>query len=465
MSERGPDRGFAVVPHRLGGGGGRDRRRRLVAAIVLLIAGVLIAVAFIGPRLADRPNFDVAFFATPTPRSTPTPSPSSTSAGFATPLVPTPLPALTKPQGVTIDGRIAVWTDSFRLLDLATGIVVPSLGLEPGRDVMTAAPGGDGWICVCMEDHLGAPTTLRDVLVVRVDRDGREQSRTLIGTLGPGSTSDQGPQTSVDVAADGRSALLAVGIPSASAWVYSIATIDLIRPSLGPMLALGSQQLPPTPSPTPTPLEGGSPGAYIYGPFVSRSPSGGEAFVWSTLQIPTADGTGATTTIGWRVAIDGGKATTPTDAPGLTDLPPYCGAMRWLAPASFVAVCSVLPGPTTSDGSQVARWNLAVFGPDGVLRRRIDLPDTSGYYSDPLMDSANEAVWLWDPMALTLVRIDTRSGTVGKETYDPLAEAAPGSAAFGGTTPEWAPPATGSPFFSLPQLVGAPDGRRLYALG
>ncbi len=465
MSERGPDRGFAVVPHRLGGGAGRDRRRRLLAAIVLLVGAALVAVGFIGPRLANRPNFDVAFFATPTPEATPSPSPSPTRAGFETPIVPTPLPPLTKPPGVTIDGRIGVATDSFHVLDLATGIVVPSVALEPGRDVMIPGPGGDDWICVCMNDRYDTGSMTRDVQVVRVDRDGREQSRTVVAALGPSVTVDQGPQTAVDIAADGRSALLAVAMPSPTGWSYSVASIDLVRPSLGPWLALGSQQLPPMPSPTPTPFGGGSgPSSFVFGPFVSRSPSGSEAFVWGTLEIPTADGSGPTEAAGWRVAIDGGDPTTPTVAPGLGDLPPFCGAMRWLGPASFVAACSAIPGDA-GNGAQIARWNISVLGPDGALRRRIDVPDTSAYYTDPLMDTANEAVWLWDSTALTLVRIDTRSGAVDTKTYDPLAEEAAGDAPIGGVTPQWVPVAGGLSFFSLPQLVGAPDGSRLYALG
>jgi hypothetical protein len=127
---------------------------------------------------------------------------------------------------------------------------------------------------------------------------------------------------------------------------------------------------------------------------------------------------------------------------------------------TFVSTCA-----NFGDGSQGPAWSIELIGADGTVRRKGPLPPTTNWYSEPLFDTANGLIWLWDPVGPTLVRLDARTLEVTAQTYDPRAERTTGGPARPGALPTWAPRAMGLGFFSPRQLVGSPDGSRLYALG
>lgn len=455
-----------MAPHRLGGSaGGRDRRRRLLAGVVLVAGVTLVGIGWVGPRLAERPSFDTAFFATPTPDPSASSSPSASATAASTPFGPTPLPTLTRPEGVVIDGRVAVWTTGFRLLDLATGFVTDPVAMFPGQDAVVPMPGGEGWLCVCMVDTTdGASGLIRDVDVVRIDRNGREASRTKAGSLGPAPPGGQVTiQTDVDIAPDRRSAVLTVGVPSATEWTYSITTVDLVDPSLGPLLELGRQTIPqrPTPSASPEPGIGDpsfDPPAWVSGPYVRRSPDGASAFAWASLQPATQDTFIPPIPVGWRVQLPPGAALAASAVAALPDLLTYCGSVGWLTADTFVATCA-----NSGDGAQIPVWSVQLIARDGTTRRKVDIPSTTNWYAEPLFDAANQVIWLWDMAGPTLVRIDARTSEVTARTYDPRADRTTGDAPRPGVRPAWAP-RNSALGFSPRQLVGAPDGSRIYAL-
>src|SRR3954451_3478142 len=117
MTERGGGQGFTVAPRTVGGDpdGGRRRRATLAVAMVLGFSLVLVAVALLGPHLAQRPSLDSAYFATPIPSAPPSTSPSAVQPSTAAEI--TPLPKLTLPDGVAPTGHVAVLGDSIQVLD------------------------------------------------------------------------------------------------------------------------------------------------------------------------------------------------------------------------------------------------------------------------------------------------------------------------------------------------------------
>lgn len=134
MTERRGDPGFTVAPRRLGDGPpgrGPRRARRLGVAIIAIAALAIVTIAFLGPRLSGKPNLDLSFFATPTPRATPTPAPSVEAGPTDKPDI-TPLPEITRPEGATASGRVAIGADGIRILDLADGTMEKGADLTPG---------------------------------------------------------------------------------------------------------------------------------------------------------------------------------------------------------------------------------------------------------------------------------------------------------------------------------------------
>jgi hypothetical protein len=460
------DQGFEIAPHRLGGerGGGR---RRLRAAIVVLVAAVVVAVAWLGPRLADRPNFDVSFFATPRPSATPTPT--ATDAGPQ----PTPLPAFFRADGATPAGWITNFGAGLQLLDLGTGTVDHGPDVQAGRDQVYASPDGSGWTCICMID-LPTPNgaVTRGVALVRMAANGAVLDQRQLATLGVASGPEaiQEIQTNLALAADHRSGLLTVGLRDARQWTYSIARMDLEAGTIGRFLNLGAQSLtaPPapapstgpstTPAPTPNPADTG-----VNGPYVRRSPDGSRAFVWSTLYWNMPDGPGTSATRAWLVRLDAaGSPVQASAAAVLADLAQICGSFVFSGDR-MVASCARYPADPSS--SQPPTLSLEVIGEDGSFIGHAILPTTDGYYGEPLVDTRNAKVFLWDAIRLTLLRIDVATLSVEQETYDPLLEKVPGVAAPDGFRASTWQAATSSDQGLFAQLVGTSDGRRLYGLG
>ncbi len=468
MTERRDDQGYAVAPIRLGdpSSKGSGRRRRLSAILVLCACLGIAGVAVVGPRLADRPNFDVAFFATPTPGLTASPSASPTPFRFTG---ATPLPAFTRTGAGSISGRLGISSDQLRVLDLAAGTASIGMPVNLGSDAIVTAPDGVGWTCVCIVDN-PAPNNriVRSVDVVSINPDGSQLGRTTVATYegDVDENSSSGVQTDVVFAADHRSALLVAGVRSGRTWSYSAARIDLDRGEVGPAIPIGGKQMP-APPPTPSVAPGETPNPVqtdVYGPLVRRSPDGRTAFVWATLQQYNQDRTLAVDTFGWRIDLDGAGSPMSSEAvPGLSELAPWCAAAGFLRNDQFVSVCPFYPLDPNSSEPPVWKW--LELDPGGTVTSRAVLPSTTNYYTDPLYDTANAAVWLWDPTRLTLIRAADHGRSVVSQTFDPLVEQAPGKATSPAVSPVWTRVGSSVDSGTQTEMAGAPDGSRLYLLG
>jgi hypothetical protein len=470
MTDRRSDQGFSVAPRPLGGSR-RQRHplRRLAVPIVVAIAGGLLALGWLGPRLGERPHLDVAYFGTPTPIPTlATSTPRPTAPGFRP--QPTPLPAITRNDGGRLAAKVGVFGDGFRVVDLATGDATPIAQMFGGQDLVLHAPSGSGWVCLCMVDSGDADGNVtRDVLFSRVDAGGAPLESTTLVTMGTGSKRLVTIQADIDVAADGRTALVAFLEKSRTDWTYSVARLDLGSGTLGPRVGLGTATPPPLRpgAPSPTPAPDGEPSfptirMDLAGPTVRVAPDGRHAYVWTTEQVATDDGTGPVEVKGWRIRLD--DSATGIDAAAtsaLDSMPMYCTTAAFVSADRFSAVCQDAP----RDGSAPPRWVHVALDADGHLAGRRDIPGDISISSDVLFDTANNAVWIWDATALALARVDLATLAVDRVTFDPKVDVADGPANIHGARPSWLKP--GSPVNRgyAGQMAGAPDGSRLYLLG
>jgi hypothetical protein len=457
MTDRREDDGFAVTPVRVGGGASRATRgrRRLGIVVVVMASLTIVGAAVVGPRLNDRPNLDVAYFATPTPRPTPPPTPVAT---------PTPLPTITLGESGPLRGRLPILSESLRTLDLATGVQGPGMGISLGNDAVFPAPTGAGWICVCTFDNYGDTEVVRDIELIRLDPDGVEQDRSPLVTL-TGSLDPDGPsavQTDVAVAPDGRTALLVAGRRTPQAWDYSAARIDVVAGSIGRLTVLGNKRLPKPPS-QPSPSPGATPlpvRTDLFGPVVRRSPDGRSAVAWVSLQQHTESELRAET-FGWRITLDADGLIAAADyARGLSAMPEYCTTGAFLADDRFVSIC---PDPAPNEGGPQP-WVWLELDSTGRLVSRVSVPGARQWYADPLLDRANGVAWLWDPMDLTLVRVGDHGRQIESRQF-PDAEPTPGDRSIGAVMPEWARPWSSVVGQYQTAIAGAPDGSRLYLLG
>jgi hypothetical protein len=127
-----------------------------------------------------------------------------------------------------------------------------------------------------------------------------------------------------------------------------------------------------------------------------------------------------------------------------------------------VATCPVFPREGASDQPTLRLFDI---GADGGIARQVDIPQPEGYISEPLIDTANGVVWLWDATNLTLTRVDTSDFSLTSTTFDPLVERSPGVAAFRDAPRVWNRAGSAVGMFGPSQITGSPDGRRLYLVG
>lgn len=484
MTERRGDQGFSVAPQRIGDGPGgphRRRRPRRGVAVVGAIAIGLIAVGAIGPRLADRPNFDVAFFATPTPDPSRSATPTPTDQPFGTPRS-TPLPAISRPGGAALSGTILYQTNGLQSIDLGTGDVIDGPDIQPGRDALLSAADGHGWTCICfgdgeVEDELKRAQT-RDVSVLHLDASGTQVDAKHIGRFEVTIPLEAGPfdlTTDVDAFDDGRRALLALATRSAGPWRISIARIDLEGRTLGRLVALDAALEPPDlpsrspvgsgPPVEPTPGEPDSPiETYLDGPHVRVAPGGQFAFVWVVAQTQDPNGASAAAVHAWRVGLDrDGSIGKFAPAPAFGTLPPFCGSLGFAAAdrAAFLCPQFLLDGTGNEQG-----WILGTIEPNGEGAHELDLAPTDGsYFAAPLFDRANGLIYVWNPFDLAMSRIDADTLAIETVTIDPGARASGGIGASGDLGAVWDDGDSATLQYGYGQLAGARDGSRIYALG
>jgi hypothetical protein len=470
MTERRGDQGFSVAPQRLGGAApdGRSRRprRRPPLAVIGVVAAAVavVGLALVGERLTQRPNLDIGYLATPTPRFTPSPSPSRTGPA-PTPRT-TPLPPLTRPEGVEVDGRLAVVTEGMRILDLATGESQPGPSVQLGRDGVFPSPSGDGWSCLCFLTGEG-PENAAGLALLSIDPSG--SFRKVSGRERPALSNIAWNDTrnvDLDLAADRRRGIAATSLQldPDGGWTLSAAAIDAARGRRGELVELGTIESPPggpAPGASPSPSPIGEVSVYLAGPFARMAPDGRSAYVWGTAQRSGPDSLLGLSKGAWRITFAAdGSIDEVAEAPALLDLPTYCAAIGYFEVDQFGWACpDYVEGPVTTGGEHIILRLLDADGRPGASR---SIPNNGAFDSQPMLDRANDLLYLWSGWNRTLSRLDLVTLDLQTAIVDPEARNAPGITTGGSRTPEW------YRFDSLinpawyGQMVGEPGGTRLF---
>lgn len=473
MTERrGGEQGFAVATQSITGGrrarGGGPRGPRRIGVLIVLVGSLgLILVGFLGPRISGLPNFDIGYFATPTPRDSPTPSPTPTFPN-RTPQV-TPLPTLTRPDGApALDGTILLGGNGIERLDLATGERTFLTSMTAWQDGLVRLA-DDRVACVCIVDGYADNGPTRTVKLISVGTGATITTELATYSVKAGVQQDQ-PDPLFDVAVDraARSGLLASATRDATGWRLALRAFDPRAEQLGPETALGSVPLPPSigPSLAPTPSDA-PPNSQVYfdGPHLRISQDGRTAVLWALAQRYSDSGDATTTRGAWRIRLgDDGSIVEAVPAPELLRLPLYCTGTGFLGADRLVAVCGE---QDPKDPSGKIRWLAHGFDTDGRETMTVELPTAGDYgYGEPLFDDANRRLFLWDPMHLSITRLDATSGAIATATFDPADSATAGvtSAAAPGP-PLWHDADSSVQQGLFEQLAGSRDGTRLYVAG
>lgn len=462
---------FEVVPTRIGGSGGSGRpgrRRRVPIALVIALAIAIPAIAWMGPRIEWRPEVDLSFL-----RPTPTPVPSATArALFQTSIPATPLPDITVVAGEHPTEPFPIDVDGLHLVDPATGKLGRKMDLRLDSDAVFASPDGNGWWCVCFQRSQGSGSETASVELRRVDRTGWTTSVQAIGEYTSTATppaSDFYNRFDLELAADGRTAYLASGTRSGKDWTVAVETIDVAKGALTGHVDLGTIDATPMAGPSPPPDQGVN-DTYLAGPLIRLSPDGRTLLVWTWVDRYTWNGDqGSSTPMAWTIDLDvggGGVALgrQTAFAEAAADRLRQCVWAAWTAPDEITAICWPRDQGTLTLGGSILRADLSEV-------RRTDITGTmEAWFTDPILDLANRAVYLWQPTAHFLYRLDIDGGRTDRIEVDPDSTIG----GDGGTgpngvisreQPQWA--TLGSDFrpWSTPQLIGEPGGNRMFALG
>ncbi len=476
MAEPG-QQSFEVVPTRIGGtgGGGRPgRRRRLPLALVIGIAVAIPAIAWIGPRMESRPEVDLSFL-----RPTPTAGPLTTPrALFPSPAAATPLPAVTIAEGEHPTDPIPIDIGGLRLVDPATGEFGPAMELRLDSDAVFASADGNGWWCVCFNRVQGSVSEKISVEIRRVNGSGQTTARHAVGEYLSTATppaSDFYTRLDLEIASDGRTGYLASAARSGNDWAMALDTINLETGVVSGRVDLGSLSVEPLPGPTPPPDQGSNE-SYLSGPQVRLSPDGRRLLVWAWVDAYSWTGEqGPSTPRVWTIDLDqrGGGLATGGLLPfseAAADRLRQCGWVAWTTPDEIAAVCWPRSDQTTQ------ALDAVILRSDGSEVRRSQIQwAMDSWFADPILDLANRDVYLWQPGAHLLQRLDLDTGRTDRLEVDPKATAGgpggpggSGAAPGGGTSrkpPNWATFGSDLRLYNTPQMIPEPGGSGRFALG
>lgn len=432
----------------------RIRRRPLVArlagpASAALVATVVLALAAVwltSPR-GDRS----AVGQSPEPSVAPTASAGPTA---------TPLPALTRNGPLPSVTQVLVRADGrFRLADLSTGTLGDdALGAYTGPIQLVPRVDG-GWLCLCgkwTSFGINGSTGLTMTLVP-LDADGHAgeatEIRSIEGELDPNIRADL-QFTQVDagitVTPDRKTAFFAwTARNGAEGWTAGVDVIDVASATV----------VDSVPVPIGRPAVGADEPVSRSAPIVEVSPAGDRILLGSFWFVE--DPNNPMPEQGhdrWTAKLAGQTvgAIEPVDGTPAAD----CGEMDsgLVDAASYYLVCS-----NGSGGLNVRRVGL-----DGSEAWRTPIPQVQGeFIGGALVARSGDTLFVWDPVAAGLARVDLASGSL--TTSQPATAAGSGPldavAALGQRLGRWIAPSALAKLLLDPGLVVSPDGSRVYAIG
>lgn len=432
---------------------GAARRRPWLArlagpASAALVATVVVALAAVW---LTAPRGD---------RSTVGQSPEPTTPAASARPTATPLPPLTRNGALPSVTNVLVQADGrFRLADLATGTLGDdSLGAYGGP--IRLVPRGDGgWLCLCGKwtTHGLNGSSGMTMTLVPVDANGHvgdgAEIRSIQGEADPNIRADlqfQQVDASITVAPDGKTAFFAWSARNgAEGWTAGIDVIDVASASVVHSL------------PVPVDRPAGSADKPISrnAPAVQVSPAGERVLLSSFWYVE--DPNNATPEQGndrWTATLDGQAIgpIEPVDGVAAAD----CGELDsgLIDATSYYLIC----------GGQSGDLSVRRVGLDGSEAWRSPIERGAGeFIGGALVARAGNALFVWDPVAAGMARVDLGSGEL--TTSQPATATGTGPldavAALGRRVGNWIAPSALAKIFLDPGLVVSPDGSRVYAIG
>jgi len=439
---------------RVGGGNARRRRRGLVPRLALPITTAIAAtviVAFVAVWLSGAVEPD-------TGKIRPSAAPVTSSAPSASPngaTVPAPPAASALPQlylaGAAPDpARLLVRNGaSTAVVDLTNGGLT-STGLASHTGQMAVLPDGTGgWLCVCSDWRMsGDFPTGADIELERARQDGtsrRTTVRSLDGTRDPGvggASQHDLADVWTSVAPDRRSAFVGWTVhQAATGWSAGLDVVDV-----------DSGVVDRVPIPMRSVSAASSVGVTFGPPLVAASPSGRTLLISLHWYGQQSQGSG---TYRWTATFDGRSIGSPTPSGQTTDdrCPELSSGM--IDDALFYLICGTGSGGfefdrLDRDGTQVGRTDVSAADAhlDGLTQ----------------VARAGDRLFLWQPSAGRLSRIDLVTGAVAQRSTASVSGADP-LAGIAGAIGRWLVPSALAKVFVEPGIVVSPDGRTIYALG
>lgn len=410
------------------------------AALVLTVAAALVAVYLTGPRPDTAGKLPEP--TTSGPRPTPGVAASQLPKLFLTGNLPSPTQVVVQLQ----EGQYAI-------VDLANGTIGSPLTAGSWGSQLRRAPNGD-LVCLCnsMLGYAAGNYTELKVELDRLDATGtvvaRDPVLDVTGTPDPrGPTVDQTSHVSARTtfSADGRYAYVGWSARAHPVWTSGLVVVDLDSGAVVQRLAL------------PDADDGtGTSRTYVDAPrIVGRA---GDRVVidrnWYTFSPASASQPNYTFASGvFTATVNGATLGDPAAlalGSGCGDDVTLAGALAdgglWLSCARSGGSVLTVIRRIAGDGSligDVSVYSAAIDGSTSVLS-----PDGAFIY-------------LWNPISLTLTRVELASGaTTTGQAPKPAADVSP-LTAFG----HWLAPTAAAKMFLQAGIAISPDGQRIYALG
>ena len=415
----------------------------LVATVVLAFAAVWLTA----PR-GDRGTVGESPSATAAP---------STSTGPRS----TPLPKLVRNGDLPSVTQVMVRAEGhYRLADLATGTLAQgTLGPYSGPTAVIPRPLG-GWLCLCgswtaygLNGATGLSLTLASIDAGGVVVDRREVRR-VEGTLDPDHPAEQQFQlvdATVSVAPDGTTAFFVWTARNGRAgWTSGIDVIDVASETIVSSKALPVDQ--------PAGLDGQPISRNAAS--VKLAPAGDRILMASFWFVEDPnDANPPAGTDHWSAPLDGRAIGTITRlaTTSASDCAEFDGGL--IDSDSYFLICAAQYGELT-----VRRLTL-----DGSAIGQTEVARTEEEFSGgSLVARSGDRLFIWDPVAAVLSRIDLRTGAlvaspvaIQSDVEGPLDELA----ALGRRVGHWIAPSVAAKLLLDPGIVISPDGTRVYAIG
>ncbi|MEO8468724.1 MAG: hypothetical protein ABI573_03540, partial [Chloroflexota bacterium] len=371
-------------------------RRRTGDRLIAPIAAALVAsvgLAFVAVWLQQ----DVGIVgSSPTPGHSNRPTAAGPSAS--------PLPNfLLNGELPSVTSVVVNAAGTYRIADLTIGTVGKALFAGPsGPSKVVARPGG-GWVCVCSDwtaSSANGPTEAR-ITLRPTSADGSAlpmvDVRTIAGRADPKDPAS-GTSQLIDVGVtgsdDGRWAFVGWSARDGAQWTAGIDVVDVAS-----LRVVASTRLPLV-----KPSVTGSRPVVRAAPVASLSPDGSAIVVASFWYMDDSTASHPPQATDHWIASFNGSTIGPLSVAGTTpDTVTWEYSVGMIDASRYYALRSYASGGFTFDRLQ----------PDGTIIGQSDVSAIGGGVDGgTLMTRIANALFIWNPQATTLVRVDLASGTV-----------------------------------------------------